>query len=359
MKNICFLIGNLNHTGGTERVTSLIANGFAERSYNISILSLVGGDNPFFNLNDNIENQFLYSKSVSFKKRILQAIYRIRQFVKKQKIDTLVVVDSISCIFTVPALVGLKVNHVCWEHFNFKNDLGKPVRRLARQLAARYCDAVVTLTERDKQYWLDGTHHRSQIVAIPNPCPFPPQTYIKKENTKIVLAVGGLTQIKGFDMLLEAWVQINSSMPDWKLVIVGEGEDRKKITGFIERAKLTESVCLVGNTSHMSRYYEQAEIFCLSSRFEGFPMVLLETLAFGLPVVSFDCDTGPAEILKGTGSLLVPKNNTKQLASALIKLMNNKEDRKMIGIKSRGKSEKYQPEEIINQWVFLLEGLKK
>ena len=108
MKNICFLIGNLNHAGGTERVTSLIANGFAERSYNISILSLVGGDNPFFNLNDNIENQFLYSKSVSFKKRILQAIYRIRQFVKKQKIDTLVVVDSISCIFTVPALVGLK-----------------------------------------------------------------------------------------------------------------------------------------------------------------------------------------------------------------------------------------------------------
>ncbi|WP_261863585.1 glycosyltransferase [Psychrobacter sp. JCM 18900] len=121
------------------------------------------------------------------------------------------------------------------------------------------------------------------------------------------MAVGGLTQIKGFDMLLEAWVQVNSSMPDWKLVIVGEGEDRNKITGFIERAKLTESVCLVGNTSHISRYYEQAEIFCLSSRFEGFPMVLLETLAFGLPVVSFDCDTGPAEILKGTGSLLVPK----------------------------------------------------
>ncbi|MFP3457495.1 glycosyltransferase family 4 protein, partial [Psychrobacter sp. SIMBA_152] len=109
MKNICFLIGNLNHAGGTERVTSLIANGFAERSYNISILSLVGGDNPFFNLNDNIENHFLYSKSVSFKKRILQAIYKLRQFVKKQKIDTLVVVDSISCIFTVPALVGLNV----------------------------------------------------------------------------------------------------------------------------------------------------------------------------------------------------------------------------------------------------------
>jgi len=121
---------------------------------------------------------------VSFKKRILQSIYKLRQFVKKQKIDTLVVVDSISCIFTVPALVGLNVNHVCWEHFNFKNDLGKPVRRLARQLAARYCDAVVTLTERDKQYWLDGTHHRSQIVAIPNPCPFPPKDYTKSEKKK-------------------------------------------------------------------------------------------------------------------------------------------------------------------------------
>ncbi|MFP3354145.1 hypothetical protein R0K04_22585, partial [Pseudoalteromonas sp. SIMBA_153] len=84
------------------------------------------------------------------------------------------------------------------------------------------------MTERDRQYWLDGTHHRSQIVAIPNPCPFPPQTYIKKENTKIVLAVGGLTQIKGFDMLLEAWLIRNlmNTFPYYNPVriVFGEGQ---------------------------------------------------------------------------------------------------------------------------------------
>ena len=357
MKNICFLIGNLNNSGGTERVTSLIANELVKRDYSISILSLVDGSNPFFTLDKNIKNHFLYPKRVSFKKNFLQTVYKLRQSIKEQRIDTLIVVDSISCIFTVPALIGLDVSHICWEHFNFQNDLGKPARKLARQLAARYCESIVTLTERDKQYWLNGTHHRSQIVAISNPCPFPPQDYIKKEGTKIVLAVGGLTQVKGFDRLLEAWVQVNRFVPDWKLVIVGEGEDRDKMTGFIESNQLTENIYLVGNTADVSNYYKEAEIFCLSSRFEGFPMVLLEALAFGLPIVSFDCDTGPAEILADTGSILVPKNDIDELASALIKVIRNKEDRKVIGLKGKKKSENYQPKEIINQWIELLEVL--
>jgi glycosyltransferase involved in cell wall biosynthesis len=358
MKNICFLIGNLNSSGGTERVTSLIANKLVEIDYNISILSLVGGDNPFFTLNDTIKNYFLYANKVSFKKNFVHVIYKIRKFIKKQKIDTLIVVDSISCAFTVPALAGLDVNHICWEHFNFHNDLGKSARKMARQLAARYCDSVVTLTERDKQYWLKNTRHKSQITAIANPCPFPPQDYIKRENTKIVLAVGGLTQVKGFDMLLEAWIQVSSSMPEWKLVIVGEGEDRSKLTEFIKKNGLMESVDLVGNTSDVSKYYKEAEIFCLSSRFEGFPMVLLETLAFGLPVVSFDCDTGPAEILEDTGSILVPQNNINKLALSLLELMNDEKKRKIIGSKGKEKSEIYQPKNIIKQWIELLDFLE-
>lgn len=357
MKKICFLIGNIDNSGGTERVTSLIANELTKKGYDVTIASLVGGNNPFFKLHSDIKFYSLYEKKLSFKKNFAGVVWKIRQFVKKNNINTLIVVDSISCMFTIPALFGTNVNHICWEHFNFKVDLGVSFRRIGRKLAAKYCDAVVTLTERDKNYWLEGTQHKSQITAIANPCPFPVQKYIKEENTKVVLAVGRLTYQKGFYTLLEVWIQVVEVMPGWTLKIVGEGEDRAQLTDFIKKNKLSDSVELVGNTNNISEYYKEAEIFCLSSRFEGFPMVLLETLAFGLPVASFDCDTGPAEVLEDTGSILVPANDVNNFALSLIDLMNNEEQRKNISNKSKEKAKAYQPENIISQWVDLIEGL--
>ena len=354
---ICLLTGNLNNAGGTERVSSIIANGLSESGYNVVLASIVCGDEPFFPLNKEVEVVSLFSTTGRTLYRTPNIIYKLRKLLKEKCIDTLIVVETMSVLFTLPAVIGLPVKHICWEHFNFNNDLGKSGRRIARQLAARYCDAVVTLTERDKDYWLQGTQHKSQITAIANPCPFPVKEYIKEENTKIVLAVGRLTHIKGFDMLLEAWLQVSLSMPNWKLKIVGEGDDRAKLTAFIEKNELTHSVELVGNTDDVSQYYKQAEIFCLSSRFEGFPMVLLETLAFGLPVVSFDCDTGPAEVLENTGSVLVPRNDVNQLAKSLITLMNNDKQRRVISLKSKDKAEIYQPQNIIGQWVSLIESL--
>lgn len=355
---ILILGGNFNNAGGTERVGAMLANGLSEAGYEIVLASILYGDKPFFPINEDIKIVSLFSSPGRTLYRTPNIVYKIRNLLKQECIDTLIVVETMSVLFTLPATLGLPVNHICWEHFNFNSDLGKKGRRIARQLAARYCDSVVTLTERDKDYWLQGTQHKSQITAIANPCPFSIQDYDKQADTKIVLAVGRLTYQKGFDMLLEAWIQVNKAKPDWKLKIVGEGEDRVKLTNFIKENKLNDSVELVGNTDNVGQYYEQAEIFCLSSRFEGFPMVLLETLAFGLPVVSFDCDTGPAEVLENTGSILVAQNDKPQLSTSLIDLMNNEEQRRIISLRSKEKAEVYQPENIINQWVTLLESFE-
>ena len=353
---VLILGGNFNNTGGTERVGSMLANGLSEAGYEIVLGSIAYGDKPFFPINKDINVISLFNSPGRTLYRTPNIIYKIRKLLKEERIDTLIVVETMSILFTLPATLGLPVTHICWEHFNFNSDLGKKGRRVARQLAARYCDSVVTLTERDKGYWLKGTQHKSQITAIANPCPFPVQEYIKEENTKIVLAVGRLTYQKGFDMLLDAWIQVNKSMPDWTLKIVGEGEDRAKLTNFIKKNKLTDSVELVGNTDDVGQYYKEAEIFCLSSRFEGFPMVLLETLAFGLPIVSFDCDTGPAEVLEDTGSILVPQSDTNKLALSLIDLMSDNQQRKKISIRSKEKAQIYQPENIINKWISILES---
>lgn len=359
MKKICFLIGNLSSSGGTERVTTLIANNLVEHSkYEISILSLVDGKNPFFDLKPGISIHSLHDRKVSFKSNYLSTVWNIRKFVQVQKIDTLIVVDSIACIFTIPALLGLKVKHISWEHFNFNNNNGVKLRDLSRKLAAKYCDYVITLTEKDKILWENNLKNiNAQVIAISNPCPFPIiQNYTKEKNTKIVLAVGRLTHVKGFDMLLQAWTHVHQFLPEWHLKIVGEGEDREKLSNFILNNNLTSSVELVGNTNNIKDYYEQAEILCLSSHFEGFPMVLLEAQAFGLPIVAFDCETGPAEILADTDSILVPQNNINLFASSLIDLMKNEEKRKLINFKSKEKAKLYQPQSIIKHWTKLLDS---
>lgn len=353
---VLILTSSVNNFGGTERVGSMLANELSEVGYEVVLASISYGDKPFFPINKEVKLLSLMSFPKCKLCRIPSTIYKLRRLLIKEHIDSLIVVDTLCIQFTLPAVLGLRVKHICWEHFGFSNNIDKLQRRFARQLAARYCDSVVTLTERDKQYWLKGTRHKSQIISIANYCPFPPQTFDKEENTKIVLSVGSLTHIKGFDMLLEAWVQVNRALPDWKLIIVGEGEDRQKLTKFVKENNLIDSVQMVGRIADIGKYYKRAEVFCLSSRFEGFGMVLIEALAFGLPIVSFDCDTGPAEVLEGTGSILVLQNDIDQLASSLIELMKDDEARKSIGLKAKEKSKFYQPENIISQWVELLEN---
>lgn len=350
MKNICFLIGNLNYSGGTERVTSLIANELIKTGFNVSILSFFEGEQPFFKLDNDIRVYNIFPSKVSFKKNYFITVLKIRRFIKINKIHSLVLVDSNSYIFTLPALTGLKTKQICWEHFNFKYNLGKPSRDIARKLAARYCDLVVTLTKKDKISWLDNTKHKNQIISIPNPSPFSIKNSPICTNHKTVLAVGRLAHQKGFDLLLLAWKKVSLANPDWHLIIVGEGEKRYELENFIVNNQLSSSVTLIGNTNDVSKYYEKADIFCLSSRFEGFGMVLVEALSFGLPIVSFDCESGPSEILEGTRSILVPPEDVDKLAFSLIELINSEARRLSISSDNIKKAQQYQLSNIINEW---------
>lgn len=319
MKKICFLIGNLNNSGGTERVTTLIANALAQKNFQVSILSLTNGKQPFFELVPSIKTYSLYPEKISFKKNFLGAVWRIRRFVTQHQIDTLVVVDSISCIFTVPALFGLKVNHICWEHFNFKNNNEVKFRDYGRKLAAKYCDYVVTLTKRDKELWEKGLKKiNAKIVSIANPVPYENIDNIPSLEYKTILTVGRLTHVKGFDLLITAWSKIAQQVPDWKIVIVGSGEDELMLKQMAKDFAVEDSVVFAGQQKNMDSFYRQASFFCMSSRFEGLPMVLLEAQSYGLPIVAFDCDTGPAELVTKETGFLVTNGDIIEFANTII-----------------------------------------
>lgn len=358
MKKICFLIGNLNNSGGTERVTTLIANALAEKKYQVSILSLADGKQPFFELVPSIKTYSLYPEKISFKKNFLGAVWRIRKFVTQHQIDTLIVVDSISCIFTVPALCGLKVKHICWEHFNFKNNNGVKFRDYGRKLAAKYCDYVVTLTQRDKELWEKGLKKiNAKIVAIANPVSYEDIENIPSLEYKTVLAVGRLTHVKGYDLLITAWSKIARQVPGWKVIIVGSGEDELMLKQMAKDFAVEDSIVFAGQQKDMDQFYRQASFFCMSSRFEGFGMVLIEAQSYGLPIVAFDCDTGPAEIICEKSGILVENLNVQLLANQLLMMtkMSVNQYSSMSGSAILN-SKSYYIDNIVHHWVGLLES---
>lgn len=358
MKNICFLVGNLNNAGGIERVTSVVANALATKGYNVFILNLIDGKNPFFELNPNIKIDCIFSKPVSFKTHYLTTIFAIRSFIVKYKINTLIVADSISCIFTVAALIGIKkVKHICWEHFNYDYNLGLKLRDLGRKLAAKYCDIIVTLTNEDKLLWEKSlTSLEAKIVTIANPTPFENIVNTPSLKHKTVLAVGRLTYQKGFDRLLEAWAKININNKHWTLKIVGNGEDKDKLISQAKNLNIENSVQFISNTHSISQYYSSCSMICMSSRFEGLPMVLIEAISFGLPIVSFNCKCGPSDLIEHNGNgYLVDNGDISQLAEALDTMINaSPEDYDKFIKKSYELSLKYYIDSLIKQWIEII-----
>lgn len=358
MKKICFLIGDINHSGGTERVTTLIANNLAQQNNNVFILSLSHGDQPFFELNSNIKIQALFNEKVSMKKNFFQAVRKIRYFLISKQIDTLIVVDSISCVFTVPACAGLRINHICWEHFNLKVNLGSRFRDLGRWMAAKWCNKIVTLTERDKSFWDNRFNlaHTNKVVAIANPSPYELQENIPSLEHKTILCVGRLTYQKGFDLLIPSWSKVAHKLDGWKIIIVGTGEDEVSLKEMAVNYGVSDSIIFAGQQKNMDPFYRQASFFCMSSRFEGLPMVLLEARSYKLPIVSFDCDTGPTEVIKeGRDGFLAINANIHDLSQKVLKMATMNENTFSDFVESSKQASKhFEIKNIINLWVELI-----
>lgn len=357
-KKICFLVGNLNLAGGTERATTLVANALADL-HEITILNLHDGEYPFFELDQRVSNHHLFEKKVSMKTHALKTILGIRAFVKKHQIDTLIVVDSISCVFSVPAVYGLGIQHICWEHFNFDVDLGVKIRRIGRWLATRYCDDIVTLTHTDAELWkqrFSSMHAKIHVIA--NPIPFLPSDDVPSLSNKTVLSIGRLREEKGFDLLIQAWKKVSEAYPDWTLRIVGSGEQEEKLKLSTKQLHLVDKIQFIPKTTQLIPIYQQASLYCLSSKFESFGMVLTEALAMGLPIVAFNCKVGPQEILKNSDNLLVEAENIDALSQGLKTFMQLSEDQyERIAKTNKIHAQQYHIDHVVHGlWNRLIQG---
>lgn len=228
-----------------------------------------------------------------------------------------------------------------------------------RQLvqAVKPLERLVVLTEADKAAWEKAGC--TNVTVIPNPCSLDGQKVsIKSAKSKTILAVGRLHEQKGFDLLLQAWKPIEKTYSDWSLRIVGEGPKRAELEAQIESQSL-KRVVLAGATNNVLDEYEAASIFVLSSRYEGFSLVLAEAMWCGTPCVSFDCPHGPAELLADDRGWLVPNGDIAELTAQIAYALSHPEE----ALKRAQKAQifaqtTYSEAAIMPQWVQLIESCK-
>lgn len=356
--NICFLSGDMSKSGGTERVTSIIANELykKEKEFSIHILSIQNStSSSFFEINPNIKHDtILVKENVSFKRDYFNVVKGIRRYIRENKIDILIDVDVINDIFSIPAISCTNTKLISWEHFNYHENNGTKLRSISRKLAAKYSNFIVTLTEQDRKNYEKNLKVSNKIKCIYNPI----EKVVNETcdiNAKQLISVGRLTYQKGFDMLCEVAKDVLYKHREWKWVILGEGEDRRLLENKIEEYGLQERLLLKGNVSNIDEYYKNSSIFVMTSRYEGLPMTLLEAKGYSMPIVSFNCLTGPSDIITdGVNGLLIEPNNIEEMTLKIVDLIKKEDKIEALSINAKNDINKYDLDVILDIWRDLL-----
>lgn len=347
---VAFLMENIASSGGTERVTTLIANKLAQRGHDVILISLIKGDS-FFELEKSIKTIYIEEKQIHYIS-FLKELFYTRRIVTKIKPDILINVGTNLSLFTF-SISRCRIKVITWEHFIYERNFTALRLKIGLWLAKRYTDRVVLLSKIEASKW-----NFQKSITINNPRSFTTKIlpdYLSKK----AIAVGHLNYNKGFDLLIRAWAKVIKRHPDAILNIYGQGEEEESLNLLIKELDLRHCIKIRKPIKNIINAYLSSSIFLMSSRSENQPMVLLEAMSCGLPVVAFDCPTGPGEILaNGNDGILISIDDIDQYAEAIISFLDDKEKRIKYGTQGRINVEKYDTDKIVNQWESLFDEIK-
>jgi glycosyltransferase involved in cell wall biosynthesis len=361
---LTFVIPNMI-AGGAQRVMATMANHWAAQGWEISLLTFDDGSAPsFFPLNERVRQQPLdlarpSRTPVQAVTNNLRRIAVLRRAIKASRPDAVISFLDTTNVTTLLATRGLGVPVIVEEHSDpSQQPLGKGWTELRRRLYPRAAK-VVTLSEQAKRYFTGPVSER--VIVIPNPIEVAPPSLaprLKEAGSKTLIALGRLSPEKGFDLLMSAFAEIAGDHPEWRLVIWGEGPLRAELEALRRELGLTGRVELPGRTANPHDELRDADLFVLSSRWEGFPMALGEAMACGVAAVSFDCESGPRQLIRtGIDGVLVPPENTRALASTLDWLMTDDLERARLARRAPEVLERYGVAAVMSIWEGLLDEI--
>ncbi|MBO3655747.1 glycosyltransferase family 4 protein [Acinetobacter bereziniae] len=380
---LLYLIPSLKNSGGMERVLTDKANFLIKTGrYDVSILTtdMKNDERPFYHLDPRVlvVNSELFFNNIFHlpliqkikKNKFLLSLYKIKleDYILRNEIDICISMGAKELEFF--SKINLPVIKIFESHFNPKvrssfisDHRGNALfwRLIGKYRDWQYknqtmgLDQIVVLTKSAKDEW-EKTH--SNVIVINNPSPFAIANNTRINHYERVIAVGRLEEQKGFDLLIDSWKEVYRKHPDWRLDIYGDGSKKDTLLKKISNNQLNDVIKLKGVTRNIRHELLISDFYVMSSRYEGLPMVLLESIACGLPIVSFNCPTGPAEIIENNDcGLLVQNGDIGDLTEKIICMIENPDLRKRMSVIAMKKAEKYSIERIMLQWEELFDNL--
>lgn len=359
---VCFFLNGFCTNGGIGRVTSVLANCLAEKEeMQVVTLSYFRENLPqLFSLSPKIQQEFFLEHPQSMAKTMLQGgEFKLRAFLKKNKIDVLVACGSLYFPVSVRACKWTNTKCVCWEHTNPNVASDYKFQKAARKYGACHSDCNVVLTKSAVQAYSEMFHTKN-TVQIYNPLDARILECASDYNTtsKRIVSVGRLSYPKYFEMAIEIAAEVLPGRPEWSWDIFGEGEARTKLAALIHEKGLDDRMKLCGQVNDIYNRYKNYAVMVMTSRYEGFPMTLLEGLGNGLPLVSFDIATGPNEIIRNEeNGYLIPPFDKKQMVVRLERLMDDASLREKMSAEARKDCAAFSQDAIVKQWEALLRQL--
>lgn len=374
---IVYCVGSLINKGGMEKVLANKANYFVDKiGYEVHIITQEQKGLP---LSYEFDERVIFHdiKISQLNKRIIKGYSFIKNIFALRKIytrlfeniqpDIIIVCERGYNDFVIPFIKKnipkIREFHFAKEAVKIHASLMNPKNRfrhlfmykLIFKMFNKY-DYLVLLTNRDKETGNYKT--KTEVIANMNQSSLPKETAILEK--KNVITVGSMhDDRKRFEVQISLWTEVVKKHPDWKLNIYGTGACKIKLQNLINQLNLTENVILHGSSNTMSKHYLDSSIFLFTSTAEGLPMVLIEALSYGIPCVSFDCPTGPSDIITNkVDGYVVEDGNIKFLKAKLFKIIEDDELRKKMGSNAKKSAERYTTENIGKQWISLFRKIK-